>query len=105
MYECARVLRARKHKRTAADASTAPPSRTQAEQLRGAQAALATEAARAAALAAEAEAAGAEAAELRFQLRFSELQRAFGAGRRTPGPSPRTPSRTLRRMASPAPTP
>ena len=76
----------------------------QAEQLRAAQAALEVATRRADAAEAEAEREGAEAAELRFQLRFSELQRAFAAGRRG-GPSPRTPSRTLRRVASPLPTP
>ena len=54
---------------------------------------------------AEADVASAENAELRFQLRFSELQRAFAHTPGRKGPSPRTPSRTLRRMASPAPTP
>jgi hypothetical protein len=65
-------------------------------------------AARADAAEAAAEEASADAAELRFTLRFAELQRAFASSHaavRRGGPSPRTPSRTLRRMASPAPTP
>jgi chromosome segregation ATPase len=67
------------------------------------------------------EALSADVAELRFQLRFSELQRAFSAasarkaaragghpplppgagGTPAKSPSPRTPSRTLRRMQTP----
>lgn len=81
-------------------------ARAQAAELAAAHEARATQERRADAAEAEAESCSAETAELRFQLRFAELQRAFA---RTPGrrggPSPRTPSRTLRRTASPAPTP
>jgi hypothetical protein len=78
--------------------------RSQALEVRTAQQAATQQAARADAAEAECESASAETAELRFQLRFAELQRAFAVGRRG-APSPRTPSRTLRRVASPAPTP